>query len=129
MAERKKQTIVVVEDEKILLAAMKEELAQLGYTVYGAADGEEGLKVIQEQKPDLVLLDILMPKKDGMAVLRDMKADDTLKSVPVVVLTNLSDYDKISEALALGARDYLVKANYRLEDLGKKIAQIFERKT
>ncbi len=124
-----KAKILVVEDEEILLTALKEELTQGGYEVEGAADGVEGLEKVKSFLPDLVLLDLLMPKMDGMEVLQKLKGDNKTKDVPVVILTNLSDYEKISEALSLGAMDYLVKANYRLEDLLDKVRTVLARKT
>lgn len=125
MAE--KQKILVVEDEEILLTALKEELGQGGYEVEGAVDGFEGLEKTKSFKPDLILLDLLMPKMDGMEMLQKLKGDSATRDVPVVILTNLSDYEKISEALALGAMDYLVKANYKLEDLLEKVNTVLAR--
>ena len=124
-----KAKILVVEDEEILLTALKEELTQGGYEVEGAVDGVEGLEKVKSFLPDLVLLDLLMPKMDGMEVLQKLKGDNKTKDVPVVILTNLSDYEKISEALSLGAMDYLVKANYRLEDLLDKVRTVLARKS
>lgn len=127
MAETKGK-VLVVEDEEILLTALKEELATGGYEVEGAADGLEGLEKTKSFKPDLILLDLLMPKMDGMEMLQKLKADSDVRDIPVVILTNLSDYERISEALALGAMDYLVKANYKLEDLLDKVKTVMARK-
>jgi len=126
MADKKK--ILIVEDEEILLAALQEELNQGGYDTEGAKDGEEGLKKVKEYKPDLILLDLVMPKMDGMEVLKKLKEDAETKDISVVILTNLSDYERISDALALGAKDYLVKANYSLSDLLQKVKSVLERK-
>jgi two-component system alkaline phosphatase synthesis response regulator PhoP len=124
----KKIKILVVEDEEILLTALSEELKQEGFEVVGAKDGEEGVAKAASEKPDLVLLDLVMPKLDGIGALKQMKEGAETKDIPVVILTNLSDYDKISDALSLGAMDYLVKANYRLEELVTKIKMVLERK-
>ena len=126
MADKAK--ILIVEDEEILLAALKEELLTGGYQVEGAGDGLEGLEKVKTFKPDLILLDLLMPKMDGMEMLQKLKADSEIRDVPVVILTNLSDYERISEALSLGAMDYLVKANYKLEDLLDKVKTVLARK-
>ncbi len=123
-----KQKILVVEDEEILLTALREELATGGYESEGAVDGVEGLEKVKTFKPDLILLDLLMPKMDGMEMLQKLKADSETREVPVVILTNLSDYEKISEALSLGAMDYLVKANYKLEDLLDKVKTVLGRR-
>lgn len=124
-----KQKVLVVEDEEILLASLKEELSSGGYEVEGALDGIEGLEKVKASRPDLILLDLLMPKMDGMEMLQKLKADPASRDIPVVILTNLSDYEKISEALSLGAMDYLVKANYKLEDLLDKVKMVLARKT
>jgi DNA-binding response OmpR family regulator len=123
-----KAKILVVEDEEILLTALKEELLSGGYEVEGAGDGEEGLAKAKSFAPQLILLDLVMPKMDGMEMLQRLKADSAIRDIPVVILTNLSDYDRISEALSLGAMDYLVKANYKLEDLLDKVKTVLARK-
>jgi len=120
--------VLIVEDEEILLTALSEELKQEGFQVVGAKDGIEGVEKAQSEKPDLVLLDLVMPRLDGIGALKQMKDNPEIKDIPVVILTNLSDYDKISDALSLGAMDYLVKANYRLEELVNKIKTVLERK-
>lgn len=127
--EPSKTKILIVEDEEILLTALSEELKQEGFQVVGAKDGVEGVEMAQSDKPDLILLDLVMPRLDGIGALKQMKEDPALKDIPVVILTNLSDYDKISDALSLGAMDYLVKANYRLEELVNKIKTVLERKS
>lgn len=123
-----KTKILVVEDEEILLTALTEELKQEGFEVVGAKDGLEGVEKAVSDKPDLILLDLVMPRLDGIGALKEIKAKAETKDIPVVILTNLSDYDKISDALSLGAMDYLVKANYRLEELIGKIKTVLERR-
>ncbi|MBX4205405.1 MAG: response regulator transcription factor [Candidatus Doudnabacteria bacterium] len=124
----KKLKILVVEDEEILLTALSEELKQEGFEVVGAKDGVEGLEKAAAEQPNLMLLDLVMPRLDGISTLKQMKAQENTKDIPIVILTNLSDYDKISDALSMGAMDYLVKANYRLEELVTKIKTVLERK-
>lgn len=119
--------VLIVEDEEILLTALSEELKQQGFTVIGAKDGVEGVEKAASEKPDLVLMDLVMPRLDGLGALKQIKSSPATKDIPVMVLTNLSDYDKISEALATGAMDYLVKANYRLEELVAKIKMVIQR--
>jgi DNA-binding response OmpR family regulator len=118
--------ILFVEDEPNLQKAISEILVQEGYKVFGAADGEEGLKVAQKEKPDLILLDLILPKKDGFEVLKELKADEKMKSIPVIVLTNLEGVGDVEKALELGARTYLVKANYELEDVIDKIKALLK---
>jgi DNA-binding response OmpR family regulator len=117
----KKIKVLVVEDEEILLTALSEELRQEGFDVVTAADGVAGVDQASAEKPDLILLDLMMPKLDGLGALKQLKDKPETKDVPVMILTNLSDYEKVSDALSLGATDYLVKANYRLEELISKI--------
>jgi DNA-binding response OmpR family regulator len=126
--DEKKTKVLIVEDEEILLTALSEELKQEGFDVVGAKDGVEGVEKTISERPDLVLLDLVMPKLDGIGALKQMKENDQTKDIPVVILTNLSDYDKVSDALSLGAMDYLVKANYRLEELVNKIKTVLERR-
>jgi DNA-binding response OmpR family regulator len=125
--DEKKTKILIVEDEEILLTALSEELNQEGFEVAGAKDGIEGVEKAVTEKPDLILLDLVMPRLDGIGALKQIKDNPKSKEIPVVILTNLSDYDKVSDALSLGALDYLVKANYRLEELVNKIKTVLER--
>lgn len=127
--EPNKTKILIVEDEEILLTALSEELQQQGFNIIGAKDGVEGVEKAVAEKPDLILLDLVMPRMDGITALKEIKEKPETKDIPVVILTNLSDYDKVSDALSLGAMDYLVKANYRLEELVGKIKTVLERKT
>jgi two-component system alkaline phosphatase synthesis response regulator PhoP len=126
--DEKKTKILIVEDEEILLTALSEELDQEGFEVLGAHDGQEGFDIALAQKPDLILMDLLMPKLDGIGALKLIKENPEIKDIPVVILTNLSDYEKVSDALSVGAMDYLVKANYKLEELVNKIKTVLERK-
>jgi len=126
--DAKNTKILIVEDEEILLTALSEELKQEGFNIIGAHDGVEGVEMAGQEKPDLILLDLVMPRLDGIGALKQMKENPETKDIPVVILTNLSDYGKVSDALTLGAMDYLVKANYRLEELVNKIKTILDRK-
>ena len=116
-------TVLVVEDEPTLLKTIEFTLKDKGYTVLSAMDGEEASKLISEKKPDIVLLDILLPKKNGLDVLRDMKNDVETKDIPVLLLTNLSDEESISQGVVLGARGYLVKADMSLDEVAEKVEE------
>ncbi len=113
--------ILIVEDELSMQRAMKNKLEQAKYRVSTASDGAQGLEKIRADRPDLVLLDLIMPKLDGISVLREVKGDDKLRNLPVVILTNLSTGDKVAEAMQLGTFDFLVKANYSLDDVLRKV--------
>jgi len=115
--------ILFIEDEPTLQKAIGLFLKEDGYEVIQALDGEQGLNLARKEDPDLILLDLIMPKKDGFEVLKELKADETTENIPVIVLTNLEESAEVEKALSLGATTYLVKANYQLEDLSKKIQE------
>jgi CheY-like chemotaxis protein len=114
-------TVLIVEDEKSLRDAIRDKLTRSGVVVLEAEDGAQGLQVALAKQPDLILLDILIPKMDGIEMLRQLRADDRGKTIQVILLTNLNDINRLDEALTLGARDYLIKSDIKLEDLVKAI--------
>ena len=116
--------ILFVEDEPTLQKALKEVLEKEGYNVLPASNGEEGLSSAKEQKPNLILLDLILPKMDGFEVLKNLKADNECKDIPVIVLTNLEGSSDVGRAIELGATTYLVKAQYSLEEVTKKIKEV-----
>ncbi|MDD2753233.1 MAG: response regulator [Candidatus Portnoybacteria bacterium] len=115
------KTILLIEDEPTLQKALSTALSQEGYDVKNALDGEIGLRLARETKPNIILLDLILPKMDGFEVLEELKKDDSVKDIPVIVLTNLESTQDIERALALGATNYLVKANYDLKDIVEKV--------
>ena len=119
----KKKLILLVEDDEFLAELYATKLNLEDFEVALATDGEKGLKIIKEKKPDLVLLDIILPKMDGFEILKIMKADKKLKTIPVILLTNLSQKDEVKRGLALGADDYLIKAHFMPSEVVKKIKQ------
>jgi DNA-binding response OmpR family regulator len=119
-----KKTILLVEDEKAISKAYGEHFKKEGYLVEHAYDGVEGLKKAKTLKPDLILLDILLPELDGISVIKEVKADNSIAEIPILVLTNLSTGDKIMEAVRSGTTMYLVKSFHTLEDVSKKIKEI-----
>ena len=119
--------ILFVEDEPTLQKELNEILQQEGFKILSAFDGEEALKLTKEEMPDLILLDLILPKKDGFEVLKELKADEKTKDIPVIVLTNLEGIGDVEKAIELGAISYLVKANYKLEDVVRKIKDFLGR--
>ena len=113
--------ILFVEDEPTLQKELNEIFQQEGFKILSAFDGEEGLKLAIKERPNLILLDLILPKKDGFEVLKELKADEKMKDIPVIVLTNLEGIGDVEKAIELGATTYLVKANYKLEDVVTKI--------
>ena len=113
--------ILVVEDQPALQKALGTALLENGYKVFSALDGEIGLQVAGKEKPDIILLDLVLPKKDGFSVLKELKGDPETKNIPVMILSNLEGSTDVQQALELGATTYLVKANYELGEVIKKI--------
>ena len=118
--------ILIVEDEEFLLRALKDNLEGEGYKIGIASDGDEAIKQIEEKKPDLILLDILMPKRDGFFVLEAIKSNPKWKLIPVIILSNLGDDDDIKKALGTGANDYFVKTQHPIEEVVEKVKEYLE---
>lgn len=116
---------MVVEDEQILLEVLQKKLSQNGFTVLAAKDGDEGLAKIREHRPDLVLLDIVMPKKDGFEVLREIQRDKNLKNIPVIIISNSGQNVEIEKAKKMGVRDYLVKTQFDPAEVLAKVNRQF----
>lgn len=113
--------VLIVDDEKDLREAIKTALSYEGYTVETAEDGVEGFAKTHEFKPDLILLDILMPKQNGIDMLRSIRKEEWGKTIPVIVMTVLDDMEKVSEALDAGAIEYLVKTDMSLGGIVDKV--------
>jgi DNA-binding response OmpR family regulator len=115
--------ILLIEDESALRKTFSEVLEQEGYEVLNAVDGEEGLNLAQTEKPDLILLDLVLPKLHGFDVLRKIKENQDTKDISVIILTNLESTSDVEKAVELGATTYLVKANYSLESILEKVKE------
>jgi DNA-binding response OmpR family regulator len=113
--------ILIVEDEKDLQEALATALTYEEFVVVKASDGEEGLAVAEAEKPDLILLDITMPKIDGLEVLRTLKRSEWGMGIKVIVMTALDDLEKIAEVMDAGGDEYVVKTQVSLGDIMKKI--------
>ncbi len=118
--------VLIVEDEASLQKALLSKLEKEDYQVLQAFDGEEGLKMALEEKPDLILLDIIMPKMDGVTMLNKIREDEWGKNAKVIILTNLSEGNQVAAALDKGVHDYLVKADWRIEEVMEKIEDKLE---
>jgi DNA-binding response OmpR family regulator len=113
--------ILLVEDEQALVDIMAEKLRAEGFEVATAGDGEAGLKKALEWNPDVVLLDVMMPKMDGLTMLKELRKHDELHKIQIIMLTNVSDSDKVNEAMKYGVFDFLVKSNWEIDDLVKEV--------
>lgn len=99
------------------------KLSSEGFEVISAHDGKEAIEKIKDKKPDLIVLDILMPKMDGKEVLKKIKSQKELKTIPVIVLTNVGEQDSVKEVLNLGANDYLIKSNFTPDEVVEKVKE------
>lgn len=113
--------ILIVEDEPEVLQLYSDKLKQEKFEVIEAKNGAEGLEIALSSKPDLILLDIQMPIMDGLAMLKELKINDAVKKIPVIVLTNYSDAERIAVAMESGAVGYLVKVDLKNGDLVKNV--------
>jgi len=122
--------VLIVEDEDFLIRALNDNLAAEGYTVDVAKDGGEAVEKIGKKKPNLVLLDLLMPKKDGFFVLEEIRKNPEWKLIPVIVLSNLGEDTSIKRAMEMGADDYFVKSQHPIQEVIEKVKDYLEgRKT
>ncbi len=121
MAESIKKKILIVEDDRSLQNALVEMIGRENFEVTSAFDGEEAMEKLKEEKPDLILLDIILPKKNGYEVLEEIKKGEEIKNIPVLILTNLEDIDDVQKALDLGATTFMVKSDFSLKDVLEKI--------
>jgi CheY-like chemotaxis protein len=115
------KTILLIEDEEIIYNLLQKKLANEGYRVILSKDGEEGIAAAQKEKPDLILTDIIMPKKDGFEVLEAVKMDPNLSSVPVIVISNSGQPVELERVKQLGAKDWLIKTEFDPKEVVDKV--------
>ena len=113
--------ILFIEDEGALQQAISFALEKEGYQTVSAMDGDAGIRLAAKEQPNLILLDLILPKKNGFDVLKTLKENPDTQRIPVMILTNLESDANIEQALAMGAASYLVKANYKIEEVIQKI--------
>lgn len=118
--------VLIIEDDTALAENLSDTIKSAGIDALVCHDGETGFRRIEEKKPDLILLDLVLPKKHGLKVLEDLQKNPELKKIPVIVLTNLESPHDIEKASSLGIKAYLVKANYTLAEILKKIKEVLE---
>jgi len=115
--------ILLVEDEEIMIGLLQKKLTKEGYEISVARDGEEGLKAMIEVRPDLVLLDIIMPKMGGFGVMEGMQKDKELKKIPVIVISNSGQPVELDKAQKLGAKDWLIKTEFDPQEVLNKVVK------
>lgn len=118
--------ILLIEDEAALQKTLSDFLTANGYEVIQALDGEVGSRLSKTENPDLIIMDLVMPRKTGFEVLADLKKDEKTKEIPVLILTNLESVVDVEKALTAGADNYLVKANYTLNDVLAKVKAVLK---
>jgi DNA-binding response OmpR family regulator len=116
--------VLVVEDDLFLSQLLSNRLGREGLTVVRAGDGEEALNILKDTKPDLILLDLILPKKSGFEVMEEIQKNPILKTAPVVIISNLGQDDDIARGKQLGATEYYIKAKISIEDLVTKVQEI-----
>lgn len=124
-----KKKILIIDDEEGVLKMYKDKLDSEGFETLTAMDGKTGIETAKSKKPDLILLDIIMPKYNGLDVLRDMKTSEELKKIPVYLLTNLPEDCSEDKAKELGANGYMVKAQFEPQTLSDTVKKIFDLKS
>jgi CheY-like chemotaxis protein len=118
--------ILIIEDDEILLSLLQKKLSKEGYQISIANDGLEGVKKIREEKPDLILLDIIMPRVNGFEVLEEIQKDPALKTIPVIVISNSGEPTEINKIKRLGVKDWLIKTEFDPQEIINKIKNIKE---
>lgn len=118
--------VLIIDDELSVQKAISDELTENGLKAIIASDGMEGLEKVKSEKPDLILLDIIMPKLDGVSVLKELQKDSDTSNIPVIILTNLSDKEAFKISMESGGTDYLVKSDYTLEQVLIRVREKLE---
>lgn len=125
--KKEKHKILLAEDDKFISLAYQDGLSRAGFEVIAATDGVEALDKARKEKPELILLDLVMPIKNGFEVLEELKADKELKNVPIIILSNLGQNSDIEKGKALGAVDYLIKSNFSMSEVIEKIKEFLKK--
>lgn len=120
--------ILIAEDEEVLLNVLKDRFEAEGWEVFVAKNGEEATNSIAKNSLDLVMLDLLMPKKDGFEVLKEVRSNAELKNLPIIVLSNLGGDEDIKKAIQLGANDYFVKTQHPMSEVVEKVKKVLKGK-
>ncbi|MCL5666937.1 MAG: response regulator [Patescibacteria group bacterium] len=120
--------ILIVEDELYLLNVLSDKFKREGFRVAKASNGEKGLQMAIKNKPDLILLDIVMPLVDGVTMIKRMRADERIAHIPVIIISNLSEVERITEVLGAktGVIEYLVKSHWSLEGVVRKVEETLQ---
>lgn len=121
--QKERKTILIIEDETALLYALEAELSYASFRIMTATEGKDGLEKIKRFNPDLVVLDIILPDMDGFEVLKQIKEDPKTQDIPVIIVSNLEKKEAVEKGLKLGAKEYIIKTQYTLDEVLKKIKE------
>ena len=121
--------VLIVEDDFLLLEILSKKFIKSGFDVNIAINGEECMKVLKSRKPDIIILDIVMPVMDGFEGLQQMRSLAELSSIPVIVLSNLGREEDVQKAKSMGAKDFLVKSNFTTQEIVDKVSNMLKSKT
>lgn len=124
MTKEGKTKILIVEDDEFLANIYQTKFEIEGFKVFLAGDGEQGLKMAGTKEPEIILLDVLLPKLDGFAVLEQLKKNSSTKDIPVILLTNLGQKEDVQKGLKMGAVDYLIKAHFKPSETVDKVKKV-----
>ena len=124
----KKQKVLMVEDDRFLRKIYRDKLTRAGFEFLEATNGEEGLNKVIAEKPDLVLLDLILPRRNGFDVLIEIKRNKNTQNIPVIILSNLGQESDIKRGISLGAQDYLVKTDISLSEVVEKVKEWLVKK-
>lgn len=127
MDENKKTKVLIIEDDSYISDMYKIKLESENFEVVIAEDGVKGIKELEKYRPDVILLDVVMPKVDGFSVLKTIKNTEEIKNIPVVMLTNLGQKDNVERGFELGASGYVIKAHFTPSEVVKKVKEILEK--
>jgi len=121
MVKNKHGKILLIEDEELIITLLQKKLEKEGYRISVARDGVEGIEKLKEDKPDLVLLDIVMPRMGGFEVMQEMRSDEDLRSIPIIIISNSGQPVELDRAKRMGARDWLIKTEFDPKEVLDKV--------
>lgn len=128
LSDQKRGIILVVEDDSFLRKLLCDKLRHEGFELFEAADGQKALDFLKDNRPILMLLDLIMPGVDGFHVLESVRADERIKDLPVIVLSNVGEKHMIERIQQLGADDYLIKAHFFLDEIAERITKVLSKR-
>ncbi len=119
--------ILLIEDDPFLSEMYIDKFVQSGFQIKVATDGKEGINKVKSSRPDLILLDVVLPKMDGFEILRELKKDSKLEKIPVILLTNLGQKNEIEKGMSLGAEEYIIKAHFTPTAVVVKVKEVLDK--